>query len=131
MTEMIPIRVGPPFSGKTTHCRDRWKVRQGPPWSCSCSIEDHHHRRIRSGRRPYRSDTQVHSRQDEQGRDGGGNIFDHVLLDDLLRGKRLELEWLSGEVVRRGKKLDVKTPAHEFTYAVLAPYVDGRPEGSH
>lgn len=53
------------------------------------------------------------------------------MLDDLLRGKRLELEWLSGEVIRRGKKIGIETPAHEFTYAVLAPYIDGRPEGSH
>jgi 2-dehydropantoate 2-reductase len=51
------------------------------------------------------------------------------MLDDLLRGKKLELEWLSGEVIRRGKKLDVKTPAHEFAYAVLAPHADGRSEG--
>lgn len=53
------------------------------------------------------------------------------MLDDLLRGKRLELEWLSGEVVRRGKLLDIPTPAHAFVYAVLAPYSDGRPEHSH
>lgn len=53
------------------------------------------------------------------------------MLDDLLRGKRLELEWLSGEVIKRGKKLGVDTPAHAFTYAVLAPFVNGRPEGSH
>jgi 2-dehydropantoate 2-reductase len=53
------------------------------------------------------------------------------MLDDLMRGKRLELEWLSGEVIRRGKKIGIETPAHEFTYAVLAPYIDGPPEGSH
>ncbi len=53
------------------------------------------------------------------------------MLDDLLRGKRLELEWLSGEVVKRGKALGIATPAHAFAYAVLSPFVDGRPEGSH
>lgn len=53
------------------------------------------------------------------------------MLDDLLRGKRLELEWLSGEVIKRGKQLGIETPAHTFTYAVLAPYTNGRPEGSH
>jgi 2-dehydropantoate 2-reductase len=53
------------------------------------------------------------------------------MLDDLLRGKRLEPKWLSDEVVRRGKLLDIPTPAHGFAYAVLAPYSDGRPEHSH
>jgi len=53
------------------------------------------------------------------------------MLDDLLRGKRLELEWISGEVIRRGRELGIETPRHEFVYAVLAPYIDGRPEGGH
>jgi len=53
------------------------------------------------------------------------------MLDDLLRGKRLELEWISGEVIRRGRELGIETPRHEFAYAVLAPYIDGRPEGGH
>lgn len=53
------------------------------------------------------------------------------MLDDLMRGRRLELEWLSGEVVRRGKLLDIPTPAHAFTYAVLAPYRVGSPEISN
>ena len=49
------------------------------------------------------------------------------LLDDLERGKRLELDWLSGEVVRRGRKLGIGTPAHGFVQAALAPFVDGPP----
>ena len=53
------------------------------------------------------------------------------MLDDLMRGKRLELEWLSGEVVRRGKALGIETPGHAFAYALLLPYAQGRPEGSH
>lgn len=53
------------------------------------------------------------------------------MLDDLLRGKRLELDWLSGEVVRRGAKLGIPTPSHAFACAVLAPHADGRPQGSH
>ena len=52
------------------------------------------------------------------------------MLDDLLRGKRIELDWVSGEVVRLGKKLGIPTPCHEFAYAILSPFVDGRPEGS-
>ena len=53
------------------------------------------------------------------------------MLDDLLRGKRLELEWYSGEVIRRGARHGIDTPSHSFAYAVLAPTIDGRPEGSH
>jgi 2-dehydropantoate 2-reductase len=48
------------------------------------------------------------------------------MLDDLLRGKPLELNWLSGEVVRRGKRLGIETPAHEFAVAVLAPHAAGK-----
>lgn len=51
------------------------------------------------------------------------------LLDDLQRGKRLELDWLSGEVIRRGKKLGIDTPAHGFVYAALAPFA-AEPPGS-
>lgn len=47
------------------------------------------------------------------------------MLDDLLRGKPLELRWLSGEVVRRGRKLGIPTPAHDFAVAVLAPHAEG------
>lgn len=47
------------------------------------------------------------------------------MLDDLLRGKSLELNWLSGEVVRRGKRLGIDTPAHEFAVAALAPHAAG------
>lgn len=53
------------------------------------------------------------------------------MLDDLLRGKRIELDWLSGEVIKRGKELGIATPSHEFAYAMLSPYIDGRPDGSH
>lgn len=52
------------------------------------------------------------------------------MLDDLLRGKRIELDWVSGEVVRLGKELGIPTPCHEFAYAVLSPFIDGRPEYS-
>lgn len=47
------------------------------------------------------------------------------MLDDLLRGRRLELDWLSGEVARRGKRLGIATPAHDFAVAVLAPHAGG------
>ena len=46
---------------------------------------------------------------------------------DLERGNRLELPWLSGKVVALGKKLDVPTPTHSLLYAMLKPYVLGKP----
>lgn len=47
--------------------------------------------------------------------------------DDLLRGKRLELPWISGDVVRLGRAHGVATPVHEVAYGVLLPFVDGAP----
>jgi 2-dehydropantoate 2-reductase len=48
------------------------------------------------------------------------------MLEDLERGHRLELPWLSGAVTRIGRELGVPTPTHAFISAVLAPHVDGR-----
>jgi 2-dehydropantoate 2-reductase len=47
------------------------------------------------------------------------------MLEDLDRGKRLELPWLSGAVVRMGKEAGVPTPTHEFITTVLTPFVNG------
>jgi 2-dehydropantoate 2-reductase len=47
------------------------------------------------------------------------------MANDLLRGRRLELESLSGYVVRRGRELGVPTPVHAFAYACLKPYLNG------
>lgn len=44
---------------------------------------------------------------------------------DLSRGKRLELESLSGLVARKGRELGVPTPVHEMAYACLRPFLDG------
>jgi 2-dehydropantoate 2-reductase len=46
---------------------------------------------------------------------------------DLIRGNRIELPWLSGKVVALGRELGVPTPVHEVLYAVLKPFVDGKP----
>ena len=48
------------------------------------------------------------------------------MLEDLERGRRLELPWLSGAVVRLGKEVGVPTPTHEFITTVLTPFVNGR-----
>ena len=41
------------------------------------------------------------------------------MAQDLLRGNRLELEWLSGAVVRRAEKHHIDVPAHRHIYAGL------------
>ena len=46
-------------------------------------------------------------------------------LIDLERGRRLELEGLSGAVVRLGRQTDVPTPVHATVYAALKPFIDG------
>ena len=47
------------------------------------------------------------------------------MLVDLERGGRLELDWLTGEVVRLGRALDVATPASTKVYGALKPYANG------
>jgi 2-dehydropantoate 2-reductase len=44
---------------------------------------------------------------------------------DLLRGLPLELEWLSGAVVRRGKRAGVPTPVNRALFAALIPFAQG------
>ena len=48
------------------------------------------------------------------------------MLEDLERGNRLELPFLSGTVARLGASLGVATPTHRFIATVLKPYVNGR-----
>jgi 2-dehydropantoate 2-reductase len=46
---------------------------------------------------------------------------------DLTHGRRLELEALNGEVVRRGREHDIQTPLNFAIYAALRPYINGAP----
>ncbi len=46
------------------------------------------------------------------------------MLDDLERGKPLELEYLGGEIVRLGQKHSIPTPVQSFLYAALKPISD-------
>jgi 2-dehydropantoate 2-reductase len=52
------------------------------------------------------------------------------MLEDLERGRRLELPWLSGGIARMGRELDIDTPIHRFIATVLKPYVNGRAAAS-
>ena len=47
------------------------------------------------------------------------------MLEDLERGRRLELPWLSGAVARLGRESGVPTPVHQFITTVLTPMVGG------
>lgn len=46
---------------------------------------------------------------------------------DLERGQRLELPWLSGDVVARGQRLGVATPCNRVIVDLLSPFSEGRP----
>lgn len=50
------------------------------------------------------------------------------LLLDLEKGKRLEVEWLSGAVHRLGQRAGVPTPVHSTMYAALLPFANGAGE---
>lgn len=48
------------------------------------------------------------------------------MMDDLEGGRRLELPWLSGAIVRMGRQLGVPAPTHAFVNTALKLHVDGR-----
>ncbi|HKW01969.1 MAG TPA: 2-dehydropantoate 2-reductase [Vicinamibacterales bacterium] len=49
------------------------------------------------------------------------------MLEDLERGRRLELPWLSGAMVRLGDAHGVPTPVHRFIATVLKPHAHAAP----
>ena len=49
------------------------------------------------------------------------------MLGDLTRGRRLEVEWLSGAVVRLGAEAGVPTPLNRAIYAALKLHAAGAP----
>ena len=55
--------------------------------------------------------------------------FQNSMHTDVEMGRRLELDALTGAVVRLGRKLGVPTPVHNFLYSVLLPHKDGSGEG--
>jgi 2-dehydropantoate 2-reductase len=48
------------------------------------------------------------------------------MLEDLERGRRLELPWLSAAVVRLGQEAGVNTPTHGLITALLRAHANGR-----
>ena len=63
--------------------------------------------------------------RDAFGRSMGSNIKPSMLVD-LERGKPLEVDHLSGAVVRAGQAVGVPTPFHSMAAALLAPLAKGR-----
>ncbi len=59
--------------------------------------------------------------------DGVGPGMKSSLLHDLEAGKPLEIEYLSGAVVRLGAIAGVDTPIHGMAYTILKPYIQGTP----
>lgn len=47
--------------------------------------------------------------------------------NDLERGGRLEVEWLSGDVVARGRRLGIPTPCNLAILDILSVHSEGRP----
>src|SRR5205085_2712055 len=45
---------------------------------------------------------------------------------DLIAGNRLELPWLGGRVREIGREHGIATPASDFIWAALKPFVSGR-----
>jgi 2-dehydropantoate 2-reductase len=58
--------------------------------------------------------------------DGLPDQMKSSMLQDLERGRRLELPWLSGAIVRMGRGLGIDTPTHAFIVTALKLHADGR-----
>lgn len=50
------------------------------------------------------------------------------MLEDLERGKPLELPWLSGAVLRIADEVGASAPTHRLLVALLRPHINGRPQ---
>ncbi|HEY7172583.1 MAG TPA: 2-dehydropantoate 2-reductase [Vicinamibacterales bacterium] len=48
------------------------------------------------------------------------------MLEDLERGRPLELPWLSGALVRIGEEVGIATPTHRLIVSLLRPHVNGK-----
>ena len=59
--------------------------------------------------------------------EGFPRIMMASMAHDILAGKPIELEGLSGALVRLGAQCGVPTQTHEFITQALAPFVAGRP----
>jgi 2-dehydropantoate 2-reductase len=63
-----------------------------------------------------------------QGFDGMPKGFLASMAHDILAGKPIEVDHLSGVLVRLGDKSGVPTPSHRFITQALAPFANGKPQ---
>lgn len=63
-----------------------------------------------------------------QGYDAMNKGFLASMAHDILAGKPIEVDHLSGVVVRLGAEAGVPTPGHKFITQALAPFANGKPE---
>jgi 2-dehydropantoate 2-reductase len=63
-----------------------------------------------------------------QGYDNMPKGFLASMAHDILAGKPIEVDHLSGVVVRLGSQCGVPTPSHKFITQALAPFAAGKPE---
>lgn len=47
------------------------------------------------------------------------------MLGDLEAGRRIEVDWLSGAVSRKGRELGIATPVNDALYAAIKPHAQG------
>ena len=50
------------------------------------------------------------------------------MFQDLEAGRRLEINYLSGAVVRLGREKGIDTPIHRTAWVAIKPWIDGPPE---
>ena len=50
------------------------------------------------------------------------------MFQDLEAGRRLEINYLSGAVVRLGREKGIDTPIHRTAWVAIKPWIDGAPE---
>ena len=48
------------------------------------------------------------------------------LLQDIIKGRPTEIEWLHGYVIKRGREVGVPTPTHEVLYHLVKDIEEGR-----
>jgi 2-dehydropantoate 2-reductase len=113
-----------PFATMTAYARRPiGAVREDPElWALVERLLDEAAAVARAHNAPLESDFEAKTRAFLQGLPAE---MTSSMATDLEAGRRLELDWLTGAVVRLGRKAGVSVPETERLYAALLPYRDG------
>ena len=65
--------------------------------------------------------------REEVRRQGDESVSRWWRCHDLERGGRLEVAWLSGDVVARGQRLGISTPCNRAIFDILSVHSEGKP----